>query len=92
MTDARLLRNCRVAGLGALALGAFLTLSGSAIAAEASTNAGSEPAKPVTFAKDVAPILQARCQECHRKGSMAPMSLITYEEPARGRNPSACAS
>src|ERR1700746_4052212 len=35
---------------------------------------------PVTFAKDVAPILQERCQECHHKGSMAPMSLVTYEE------------
>ncbi len=67
--------------LGALALGAFLTLSGPAVGAEASTNGGSDTAaKPVTFAKDVAPILQARCQECHRKGSMAPMSLITYEE------------
>ncbi|HWF10369.1 MAG TPA: hypothetical protein VG297_18000 [Bryobacteraceae bacterium] len=40
------------------------------------------PATPrsVTFTKDIAPILQARCQECHRKGSMAPMSLVTYEE------------
>ena len=35
---------------------------------------------PVTFAKDIAPILQAKCQECHRTGSMAPMSLVTYEE------------
>jgi len=34
----------------------------------------------VTFAKDVAPILQAKCQDCHRAGSMAPMSLITFEE------------
>ena len=34
----------------------------------------------VTFAKDVAPILQQKCQDCHRSGSMAPMSLITYEE------------
>jgi len=33
-----------------------------------------------TFAKDVAPILQAKCQECHRKGTAAPMSLVTYEE------------
>ena len=33
-----------------------------------------------TFAKDIAPILQERCQECHRQGSMAPMSLVTYEE------------
>jgi hypothetical protein len=36
--------------------------------------------RPVTFTKDVAPILQAKCQDCHRKGSMAPMSLVTYEE------------
>jgi hypothetical protein len=36
--------------------------------------------REVTFTKDIAPILQARCQECHRKGSMAPMSLVTYEE------------
>src|SRR6201993_4036121 len=37
-------------------------------------------ADPVTFAKDVVPILQAKCQECHHTGSMAPMSLLTYEE------------
>ena len=35
---------------------------------------------PVTFSKDIAPIFQARCQECHRVGSLAPMSLVTYEE------------
>ena len=33
-----------------------------------------------TFAKDVAPILQEKCQECHHNGSIAPMSLVTYEE------------
>src|SRR5262245_38984700 len=33
-----------------------------------------------TFAKDVAPILQAHCQVCHRAGSIAPMSLMTYDE------------
>jgi hypothetical protein len=38
------------------------------------------PAGPVTFTKDVAPILQEKCQDCHRKGSMAPMSLVTYQE------------
>src|SRR5215472_13410328 len=37
-------------------------------------------ADTVTFAKDVAPILQEKCQECHHSGSMAPMSLVTYEE------------
>lgn len=37
-------------------------------------------ADTVTFAKDIAPILQQKCQECHHAGSMAPMSLVTYEE------------
>jgi hypothetical protein len=35
---------------------------------------------PVTFAKDIAPILQQKCQTCHRPGSVAPMSLLTYED------------
>jgi len=34
----------------------------------------------VTFTKDVAPILQNRCQVCHRPDTFAPMSLLTYEE------------
>src|SRR6266566_2544008 len=34
----------------------------------------------ITFAKDVVPILQAKCQDCHHTGGMAPMSLVTYEE------------
>ncbi|MEE2612921.1 MAG: hypothetical protein VX975_03760, partial [Acidobacteriota bacterium] len=33
-----------------------------------------------TFTKDVAPILQRSCQKCHRPNSLAPMSLITYDE------------
>jgi hypothetical protein len=34
----------------------------------------------VTFYKDVLPILQNRCQECHRPGEIAPMSLLTYAD------------
>lgn len=34
----------------------------------------------VTFNKDVAPIFRARCEECHRSGQMAPMSLLSYAE------------
>src|SRR5258706_7988101 len=34
----------------------------------------------VTYARDIAPILLEKCQECHRKGTAAPMSLATYEE------------
>jgi hypothetical protein len=41
--------------------------------------AGAEDATP-TFAKDVAPIFQQKCQACHRPGYIAPMSLVTYAE------------
>jgi hypothetical protein len=37
-------------------------------------------AEPVTFTKDIAPILQAKCVNCHRPGSIANMSFMTYEE------------
>jgi hypothetical protein len=33
-----------------------------------------------TFTKDIAPIFQNKCESCHRVDSVAPMSLITYEE------------
>ena len=33
-----------------------------------------------TFSKDVAPIFQRACQNCHRDGSIAPMSLLNYKE------------
>ena len=41
--------------------------------------AGSAPG-PVTYYKDVAPILEKRCQECHRPGEVAPMSFMSYGE------------
>ncbi|MGE3957036.1 MAG: cytochrome c [Vicinamibacterales bacterium] len=57
-------------GAGALALGAILTIPGAASAQQ----------KQVTFTKDVAPILQAKCQSCHEPGSIGPMSLVTYQD------------
>jgi hypothetical protein len=36
--------------------------------------------RQVTFTKEVAPILQRACQNCHRPGAIAPMSLLTYED------------
>src|SRR5262249_38109638 len=41
--------------------------------------ASSAPA-PVTFNKDVLPILQKNCQACHRSGEVAPMKFTNYEE------------
>lgn len=55
----------------ALTLGAALCA-----AAAGSTASGND----VTFHKDVLPILQNRCQECHRAGEVAPFSLMTYKE------------
>jgi peroxiredoxin len=39
-------------------------------------------ASDVTYAKDIAPILQARCVECHREGEIGPFELATYEDAA----------
>ena len=47
--------------------------------APVSVSAGQEEAVP-TFSKDIAPIFQAKCEACHRAGSIAPMSLVTYQE------------
>src|SRR5687767_3027604 len=63
----------RALGIGLVPVGVFLAAG---VAAQAET-----PGKtPVTFAKDVAPILQAKCEACHRPGEMGPMSLVTYQE------------
>jgi hypothetical protein len=37
-------------------------------------------ASNVTFNKDVLPILQKNCQNCHRPGQVAPMSFLSYKE------------
>ena len=34
----------------------------------------------LTYSKDVAPIFNRRCVECHRSGEVAPMPLTTYKE------------
>src|SRR6202167_15320 len=38
------------------------------------------PVKAPTFSKDIAPIFERACQNCHRPGSIAPMSLLTYQD------------
>jgi hypothetical protein len=52
---------------------AGVLFAGCAMGADSVTNA------PVTFNKDVLPILQRNCQTCHRPGNIAPMSFLTYE-------------
>jgi hypothetical protein len=59
-----------LAGPVALILATSVHVSGQSAAA----------APTVTFTKDVAPILQRSCQQCHNPGGGGPMSLLTYEE------------
>ena len=41
---------------------------------------GAQTSASVTFSKDIAPIFQAKCQACHQPDSIAPMSLVTYQQ------------
>jgi hypothetical protein len=56
-----------------LPLALILALRGSGFARD------TQPEAP-TYAKDVAPIVQKNCQTCHQPGSIAPMSLMSYED------------
>jgi hypothetical protein len=49
-------------------------------AALAAASAWATAGPPASFQKDVLPILQQRCLECHRPGEIAPMSLLTYAD------------
>ncbi len=42
--------------------------------------ASAEGLSAPTFTKDVAPIFQDKCEACHRPDSIAPMSLVSFEE------------
>jgi peroxiredoxin len=41
-----------------------------------------EPQGDITYARDVAAIVNRHCVECHREGELAPFPLTTYEEVA----------
>ena len=55
------------------------SIAGVAMLAALGMARAQEPGQ-VTFTKDVAPILQTRCQVCHRPDTFAPMSLVTYDD------------
>jgi mono/diheme cytochrome c family protein len=60
--------------------GLFAAIGGLVASVAVGAQQSAAPAGDVTFTKDVAPILQRHCQTCHRPDSLAPMSLLTYEE------------
>src|SRR5437867_1084658 len=67
-------------------LAATIVMSLGAVASETVGRAKASPAgrvdsapnRPVTFAKDVAPIIFDRCGTCHHSDGAAPFSLLTY--------------
>ena len=67
----KLMKSAIVKSLGVLLFAVAVMVPVSASAAEDEVP---------TFTKDVAPIFQAKCEACHRPGSIAPMSLVTYQE------------
>ena len=44
------------------------------------TAAGAQGRDNPTFTRDIAPILQRSCENCHRAEGVAPMALTTYEQ------------
>ncbi len=61
-------------------------LVGALLLAPASARQPQTGQVPPTFYRDVLPILQQHCQNCHRPGEVAPFSLVTYEQ-ARAKAP-----
>jgi hypothetical protein len=59
--------------------GAPLLIAGATLLAQP-VYAQTTAAGPVTFTKEIAPILQRSCVNCHRENSIGPMSLRTYED------------
>jgi hypothetical protein len=68
-----------MSGIGKLAGSVGLAASIGLLAAGADVTAQNQSSSP-TFSKDVLPILQRSCQKCHRPGTGAPMSLLTYQD------------
>ena len=50
------------------------------LSAAAALSAADTATAKVTFYKDVLPVLQKNCQECHRPGEAGPMSFVSYQE------------
>lgn len=70
-----LVRGCRVVLLG-WAFAAVVVGVGRPPSPAAEPTAPTSP----TFTKDVAPILQRKCQNCHRRHQVGPFALETYEQ------------
>jgi len=57
----------------------FIAIASLLTAVNPRAQSGASPGD-VTFTRDIAPILQRSCQQCHRPDGVAPMSLVSYED------------
>lgn len=73
-------RQRKIVGSSVWAAGVAVLLFGMIAVAPADVQAQAAQTQDITFTKHIAPLFQEKCQACHRAGSMAPMSLVTYEE------------
>ena len=65
---------------GTIRIAVLVTLLAGLVTPARSAAQSAAGEREVTFTKDIAPILQRSCQHCHQPDSVAPMSLITYQE------------
>jgi peroxiredoxin len=87
---ARLKKNARVSSHD-LRTALDQLLAGKAVATPVTTPVGCPVVREerkaaggkVTFYRDVLPVLQQRCQGCHRPGEIGPFSLLTYTQAVR---------
>ncbi len=67
----------------AAAVAVVAASSGQSGASPASASAPASRVDVPTWSKDIAPIVQKNCQECHRPGEIGPFSLLTYQDARR---------
>ncbi len=67
-----------------LVIAVFASVLGLGASLEATWVGAQSPAKanssPVTFTRDIAPIIFQTCARCHRPGESGPFPLLTYED------------
>jgi mono/diheme cytochrome c family protein len=77
------LHSSRAGLVGLAVLAAFWFFLLGPVRRAVSEEAAAKPRAKVTYAKNVARILQQNCQTCHHPGTAAPFSLLTHEDAVK---------
>src|SRR5471030_573947 len=65
---------------GAVAAGVVFAIAQSPAPSALALSPVAQRPEPVSFSKDVAPIVFQHCAMCHRPGELAPFNLLTYDD------------